>query len=226
MPIDVLTAACSLGLAAGRELLAKVPGEVGEHAKQAPEARLKRLIKGWTGESIGHGAAGDKLRELLKKSLSRHRYPMMNRLKGIKVLIDDLVLQAAPSGDDVAGAVSRALELLDMKTQFAAPLHFTPSQSGTTFALMCLRWGKCIGQRCEYRSLFRAAQRDLKTSEEMYTQRRAYYEAISGLFYLYDDFNDRQIHFNHAIQMAGAELTTLLSELLGRWERYTFEADP
>jgi hypothetical protein len=46
----------------------------------------------------------------------------------------------------------------------------------------------------------------------MVTQRRAYYEAISDLFYLYDDFNDRQIHHNHALQMAGFELSNRLKQ--------------
>lgn len=62
--------------------------------------------------------------------------------------------------------------------------------------------------------LRRAAQRDLETSEEMFTLRRAYYENISDLSYLYDDFNDRQLHLTHGIQMAGAELNALLKYLV------------
>ena len=62
--------------------------------------------------------------------------------------------------------------------------------------------------------IYRAAQRDLANSEEMYTMRRSYYQAIDGLYYLYDDFNDRQIHYNHAIQMAGAELNAILKYLV------------
>ncbi len=38
---------------------------------------------------------------------------------------------------------------------------------------------------------------------------RGYYEAINNMYYLYDDFNDNQIHRNHAMQMAGTELTKI-----------------
>ena len=48
----------------------------------------------------------------------------------------------------------------------------------------------------------------------MFTLRRAYYENISDLSYLYDDFNDRQLHLSHGIQMAGAELNALLKYLV------------
>jgi hypothetical protein len=140
---------------------------------------------------------------------------MINRLNGLKVLIDDQLLE---EDGDWSAAIQWALELLDMREKFAAPLHFTPFHSGITFALISLIWdqGKEDDNAAKgwRRTIYRAAQRDLRTSEEMYTQRRAYYEAIADLFYLYDDFNDRQIHFNHAIQMAGSELGTILRELL------------
>ena len=70
------------------------------------------------------------------------------------------------------------------------------------------------------------AQRDLNTSEEMYTMRRAYYEAISDLYYLSDDFNDRQIHFNTALQMAGTELVSVLKWLLHVPEALAFRDKP
>ncbi len=224
VPASVLTVACSLGLA-GRDLVASKPvGEV------SLEKRLRELLRGWTGQPVkastegsgqgqslaSHDALAKELRETLERSLVRHRYPMINRLKGLKVLIDDQILG---DGDDWPAAIEWALELLEMKDKFAAPFHFTPFHSGVTFALISLMWEKKGGEAQgdteeRRRTIYRAAQRDLRTSEEMYTQRRAYYEAISDLFYLYDDFNDRQIHFNHAIQMAGSELGSLLRELL------------
>jgi hypothetical protein len=54
------------------------------------------------------------------------------------------------------------------------------------------------------------AESSLRQSLEMVTMRRAYYEAISDLYYLFDDFNDRMIHYNHAIQMMAIELTSYL----------------
>lgn len=53
--------------------------------------------------------------------------------------------------------------------------------------------------------------------------RRAYYEEISDLYYLFDDFNDRQIHFNTAIQMAGTEIVSLLKGLLHLPEAIGFD---
>ena len=44
--------------------------------------------------------------------------------------------------------------------------------------------------------------------------RRAYYQSISDLYYLFDDFNDRPIHFNMAMQMAGTELASLITVVL------------
>lgn len=42
----------------------------------------------------------------------------------------------------------------------------------------------------------------LNANEEMVTVRKEYYDTIHRLCYLYDDFNDREIHVNHALQMA------------------------
>ena len=58
------------------------------------------------------------------------------------------------------------------------------------------------------------AWRELSRSEEFVTQRLGYYRAISNLYYLYDDFNDRNIHYNHAIQMAGMDLAYSLKGCL------------
>jgi len=140
---------------------------------------------------------------------------MLNRLNGLKVLIDALVLEKHQdsSFDAMQQALEWTEELLDLNTQYDAPLLFTPLHSGTTCALLWLRWTQAT-DRERVERIYRAAQRDLHNSEEMYTMRRAYYESINDLYYLYDDFNDRQIHFNHAIQMAGAELTSILNCLI------------
>ena len=43
-------------------------------------------------------------------------------------------------------------------------------------------------------------------SVDMCHMGRGYYAAIKDMYYLYDDFNDNQIHRNHAMQMAGTSL--------------------
>lgn len=46
----------------------------------------------------------------------------------------------------------------------------------------------------------------LRKSRETYTLRREYYEQIADLYYLHDEFNDRNIHHTHALQMLGSDL--------------------
>ena len=112
--------------------------------------------------------------------------------------------------------LSRTQELLTLDELFDAPLHFTPLHAGVTCALVALSlWPDRSKERPpEVKKVWSAAQRYLNRSEEMYTMRRAYYEGISELYYLFDDFNDREIHFNMAMQMAGTELVSLVKGLL------------
>jgi hypothetical protein len=206
IPTEALTILCSLGLAldaiAGKEV-------------DARRSSLVTLMNSW-------GIEGESFVVALSDAVQRHAYPVINRLRGIKVLIDHLVWKswgAGESGDGLAKALGWTSSLLELNEQFNAPLHFTPMHSGITCAWVWL-WsltrpaGETAGVKDALERIHRAAQRDLYNSEEMYTMQRSYYKAISGLYYLYDDFNDRQIHYNHAIQMAGAELTAVLKHLV------------
>ena len=149
----------------------------------------------------------------------------------LEVLVDDRLLgrvsQPPAETDDLGPVVEQAEELLKLTNRYGSPWHFTPFQSGVTCALLwmrlledSLRADDATNGRNRRdledrrRKMARAAKRDLAKSQEMYTMRRAFYEGISGLYYLYDDFNDRQIHSNHAVQMAGAELASLLEALV------------
>ena len=208
IPPLALTLLCSVGL-------------VSCGATPTTRTRLARLLRRWTGESdipLGRPEFRHRLRQVLQRSIRRHAYPTINRLHAIKVLIDDAVLFEEELSLDQT--LAWALELLELKNGFKAPFHFTPLYSGVTFAQLHLRTADEERITPETRRgllrIHRAAQRDLKTSEEMYTMRRAFYLAVSGLYYLYDDFNDRQIHFNHAIQMAGTEWAAILNELVNR----------
>ncbi|MES1242767.1 MAG: ATP-binding protein [Acidobacteriota bacterium] len=195
IPVAQLLLTCSLGLA-------------GEHWKQDPALalQLSALLSDWGVEhnSLDRG----QLRALLESALVRHSYPMVNRLHGLKVLIDDRLLQEV----DDPNIQPWILELQKLTSELDAPMHFTPLHSGVTYALAYCRWRvlQPLTPEDVVKKIRSAAQRDLQTSEEMFTLRRAYYENISDLIYLYDDFNDRQIHLSHGIQMAGAEINALL----------------
>ena len=207
VPAEALTLLCSLALASRADLLT------------GREERLRRLIRRWIGDD-----AAASYRSLLETSLLRHRYPMINRLNGLKVLIDHQVLTDPQMPLEAFDACFEwTAEMLDLAQQFDAPFHFTPLHSGITCTALYLRWvleglpgqQNVDGKRqSRIERVLHAAQRDLRLTEEMYTMRRSYYEAISDLYYLYDDFNDRQIHLNHALQMAGAELTCILRSLI------------
>lgn len=196
IPVAQLLLTCSLGLAY-------------EHWEKEASARdafckeIKSLLDAW-----GVGLKNQQtLSSLLEVTLVRHSYPMVNRLHGLKLLIDHNLLQSGASTE----AKPWILELQRLTAELGAPMHFTPLHSGVTYALAYFKWR--INQSAsphELEKIRSAAQRDLGTSEEMFTLRRAYYENISDLSYLYDDFNDRQLHLSRGIQMAGAEINGLL----------------
>ena len=115
------------------------------------------------------------------------------------------------------------------KTFTTANGMFTPFQIGSTLALFTLQTENVLaeidglvrrqqksdinkGRRHdrmlpETRDLREMARRHLIEGHEMYTMRRSYYRSINRLFYLHDDFNDRRIHYNHAVQMTAAEIS-------------------
>ncbi len=205
VPWSALTLACSLGLAAEW---------IGVY-NSTHEEQLRKLIGHWLGnKKTLQDARSATLRSVLVESVSRHSYPMINRLHSLKVLIDDQIEQVF-SQQNTTGCkdvVHATQELLSLRSKLSATMHFSPIRSGTTAALAALLAKKCGSPS---RAVERAATRDLDLSLQMCTLKRAYYENISNLYYLYDDFNDRQLHFNHAIQMSGAEVATLLLTALG-----------
>jgi len=201
VPVECLIGACSLGL-------------VGYQRNEFPP-ELLALVRSWLGpEATRFDGTRTAFRSRLEETLERHSYPMLARLQGLKVLIDDAVLEElGPDGRESINGWAH--ELYDLTQRLSSPLHFTPMHSGTTYALVYLYFVEILGlERGEFEVVRRAAQVDLMRSEEMYTLRRAFYESISDLFYLYDDFNDREVHFNHALQMAASELVSMLRYLV------------
>ncbi len=61
---------------------------------------------------------------------------------------------------------------------------------------------------------YRATVKYLEESRQMYTLGPKYYQEISDLYYLYDDFNDRHIHHQQALQMASADVNTILNSIV------------
>ena len=185
--------------------------------------------------------------------LDRNAYPLISRLHGLKLLVDDAIVTGFDQGtfepaegikDEAEKAISQKqqrlrhlwrtcrhlAELLQLEDLYDASWHFTPLQIGSTLAAWTLQDAELLDEAeqlqeeqpktCPDRLLPRlehlrqTARRELEQSQEMYTMRSSYYRSIGRLFYLYDDFNDLKIHYNHSIQMAAAELTAGLIKLL------------
>ncbi|MBF0195728.1 MAG: hypothetical protein HQL71_14300 [Magnetococcales bacterium] len=224
------------------------------------------------------------LQEGLKLMIRRYRYPMLNRMGMLKLLLDSILIY---NPFDWQGEFDKwGQELYQWELLFNAPMHFTSFKSGITYSLcneVILKESEflenCINSKClvcihsqtnltlecmssqldqlkedgevknadciklikneifkineiidftaakediakgkehfekcrknKKRSatlFYRLAKDKLVKSREMYSLGRAYYENINNLFYLFDDFNDRSIHHNHALQMFAADL--------------------
>ena len=183
-----------------------------EHIRGCPESEL----------AIGDiEALRALMRIMLRRALVRHSYPMLARLRGLKVLLDDTLIDHRSGGEILLDdeVVEMAQELISLADRYEAPLHFTDLELGHSLALLWLtqrkRWLSRERDEEElWRVIKRKADRHLTNALGITSMKRSYYAAIENLYYLYDDFNDRRQHFNHAQQMAGAELAQLLKECL------------
>jgi 2-polyprenyl-3-methyl-5-hydroxy-6-metoxy-1,4-benzoquinol methylase len=212
-PATLLTYACALGLGVL---------QIAPHLQKHLE-RLRRLVGRCSRPMVWVGPVDERtwFRERLRDGLDQHSFPMFNRLVGLKVLIDDTLLAEATPGTAEREEVATYIdELVRFERLYKSPLHFIPLHSGLTLGLACLRWRERVAVTVELRPAFihETAKQQLATSQQMVTLKRSYYETISGLYYLYDDFNDRTIHFNHAVQMSGMELASFVLALLDSFE--------
>lgn len=145
----------------------------------------------------------------MRASLEGSGYPMLHRLRTLQILV---IHEALQNQKDEAEQDLRALQRLEAR--YRTRLQFTPFDVAVPLAMVA----RLTGNEADKNNAFDL----LKTSQQMHTMRRAYYETISDMHYLYDDFNDRRVHYNHAIQMAGADITT---ELLKTISPYNKESD-
>ena len=105
-------------------------------------------------------------------------------------------------------------KLRQLQKEYASDLHFTPFQAGSSYGMLWI-WRSCtLNMAGTGEAWFARAVEELRRGQGMYTLRRPYYESIAELYFLYDDFKDRAIHFEHGMQMAGAEFTGFLLRTL------------
>lgn len=217
IPAAVLTVSCSLRIA-GVELLGEADASCLE---------LDRLIYDMNGfDSLGNKLGStnppagksslDKV-DLLKDLIRRQRYPVLNRLNAINVINSALIWNICKKNVPASSEDLRDLKLYvdewnALYEHFNADLHFTPFTIGLTLSWLALTIKNFGGDdnRSDVLKFAEMGFRHLSRAKEICSMGRAYYEVISNLYYLYDDFNDRHIHFQHALQMAGSELTVIL----------------
>lgn len=219
LPPEAVTQACSLALALpdGHELA----------------SQLLQLVTGWLPAhdlSRLHPSARE-IRRILFNALLLQRYPVLNRLCGLKILIDSMVMDNVPvletgNAEQDEVTVGRLMdEYYALFDRYNAP-HLSPySHLGQTAALYHLhvtangygykeKWA-CGCQRGRLFDLQTIAVKFLRKSTEMYTLGAAYYQTIGKMYYLYDDFNDRKLHHVRALETAGWELSCILLHCLG-----------
>ncbi|MEO0712150.1 MAG: hypothetical protein AAFY68_15620 [Pseudomonadota bacterium] len=149
-------------------------------------------------------------RALLIYLVTHHRYPMLTNLTMLKALIDDvsvvdgLDLGAAGSEhreERIDEAKKWFRELIEGEKLLDAPMHYPPCHIAETASLLALT---CKGELAEG-----VSRRFRWKAEQSFTMGRQYYQNISRLIYLFDDFNDRRRHSNHAGQMGMADMLAL-----------------
>ncbi|MFT4928451.1 MAG: hypothetical protein ACI8WB_004570, partial [Phenylobacterium sp.] len=152
--------------------------------------------------------------DILEKYLRICRFPILNRLNGLNTMVG-----AALYLNDTKRAIALANELLELNEKYDSPFHFMP----INIAIMAYRIANQLENPEEEQKLEAQKKNEINRkywdctalefttkSQQMYTQRAGYYESISGLYYLYDDFNDRHIHHGHALQMFWASSSKVM----------------
>ena len=175
--------------------------------------------------SEGPGSANGNLcyRNTLIYILKRHQYPVLNQLHALKALCNDIALSHNPSQQSSSSSedgemLRRYLE--DMRIldeNYAAPMHFTPYAYAESAALAVLS-GALNSTPYHASRMHRRALEKLQQARSAYTMGKQYYSNIRRMYYLYDDFNDRRMHANHALLMSSMEIASILEALLSEKE--------
>ncbi len=200
----------------------------------------------------------------------RYRFPVLNRLKSMKILLDAAIIHGptiveAPENLNTADCeqwknaehaaiIGRLVDEISVTADlYDSEMHFSPYDQGASQALAylyCVRNGywalydtqtgnKKQDDRVrnfqQPKDLFRTKPQEwdnmpnlsatlvtrealgetslnlLRRSEQIFSMGKAYYENITNMQYLNDDFNDRSVHYNHAKRMMFAEITQVLA---------------
>ncbi|MEL7151739.1 MAG: hypothetical protein AAGK71_13455 [Pseudomonadota bacterium] len=100
-------------------------------------------------------------------------------------------------------------ELLEAEKLLDAPVHFPPSYMAETLSLMAI-------DEPGSEELENLSRKFRWRAEQAYTMGRQYYQNLSRLVYLFDDFNDRRRHSIHAGQMAMADFLAFFRYVLDK----------
>ena len=198
---------------------------------KATKSTLDEKLRSWLGDKMntvlseGTGSANGNLcyRNTLIYILKRHQYPVLNQLHALKALCNDIALSHNPSQQSSSSSedgemLRRYLE--DMRIldeNYAAPMHFTPYAYAESAALAVLS-GALNSTPYHASRMHRRALEKLQQARSAYTMGKQYYSNIRRMYYLYDDFNDRRMHANHALLMSSMEIASILEALLSEKE--------
>jgi hypothetical protein len=148
--------------------------------------------------------------ELLESICLHKRYPVLNRLE----MLQQLSSLIARETTELEYAIGITRELLETEEQYNAPHHFTPTQVAYTCFQLAWELEKTVNdnekRRDDVEYFYTRANEYFYKSQQMYTQRHEYYKSICDLYYLYDDFNDRYIHHNKALQMMSSTVSMMV----------------
>lgn len=187
-----------------------------------PQLEYRQVIRGVAGPFAKEDELDvARLVKVIKAVLEKNAYPIFARLHGLKMLVDNAILESAyvPSGVPKKKEKSVRVwfsELESTVESFDSPLHFTHFHLGVTRSLYAIEsYLSHPGAAPQtLKSDLLEARETLRSSIEMISMQKTFYRTIDNLYYLHDDFNDRRVHLGHALQMAGSEITKLLIEQL------------
>lgn len=192
----------------------------------------------WSAGQVDRSTARNAFIKLLDESIQRNSYQVLGRLFALKTRLDHLSLLnleepglISRNGAIDFGELTALLSTLENTAEtYDGPLHFTPFYLGVSQAMFSLSklWGepRRVKPCRQSEKEMRRARETLNTSIGTITMKKDFYRSFGKLFYLYDDFNDRRVHFNHGTQMAGGELTHYLIAILdAEIERITSHSD-
>ncbi|WP_425093592.1 hypothetical protein [Tropicimonas sp. S265A] len=164
-------------------------------------------------------------RALLIYLVTHHKYPALTNMTALKALIDDALAVDGCLAKPLRGtamaersdAASRRCaeaelwidELLEREKLIDAPMHFPPSNLAETLSL----WTMVEEGTTDWSDM---ARKFRWRAEQSFTMGRQYYQNLSRLIYLFDDFNDRRRHSVHAGQMGMADILALYRAVLDR----------